>query len=265
MRDGRLPYRDFYMEYPPGAIPTFLAPLLLEARLRTTTSRSSSRSQLRESGSSSRVRRRSWLLRAEPPRDAATFVLMVDRTRAALGAVVLNRYDLWPALICRWPWLRCSPTGDRLGFGLLALGCVVKLYPLVVLPMILIHVLRKSGHRALAGAATSFVVVFAVRSSRSQLSHREGSATACTRSRSGTSSSRASRPRCCSPRTTSALYSGMDHRRQARIARSLRHAPECPRRVDGARVPGRARRGRRGVLPRGREQRDCSCSASRRR
>ena len=29
MQQGQLPYRDFYMEYPPGAIPTFLAPLAL--------------------------------------------------------------------------------------------------------------------------------------------------------------------------------------------------------------------------------------------
>jgi uncharacterized membrane protein len=160
MRDGRLPYRDFYMEYPPGAIPTFLAPLLLGAiahynlAFKFTVAVAGVGLVL---ACAAALR----LLRAEPPRVAATFAL-VATAPVALGAVVLNRYDLWPALLCQLALVALLADRPRLGFGFLALGCVVKLYPLVVLPIAALHVLRKSGHRALAGAATSFVVVFAV-------------------------------------------------------------------------------------------------------
>ena len=127
MRDGRLPYRDFYMEYPPGAIPTFLAPLLLGAiahynlAFKFTVAVAGVGAGRRVCGGVAAAARRAARACATYARDRPSPV--------ALGAVVLNRYDLWPALSGRWPWLRCSPTGDRLGFGLLALGCVVKLYP----------------------------------------------------------------------------------------------------------------------------------------
>ena len=101
------------------------------------------------------------LLRAGPARTFATYAV-VAVTPAALGAVVLNRYDLWPALIMVAALAAVIDGRDRLGFGLLALGVAVKIYPAVALPLILIHVARTRGREAVVRAVASFAIVFAI-------------------------------------------------------------------------------------------------------
>jgi hypothetical protein len=160
MQDGQLPYRDFYMEYPPGAIGPFLAPLLLTAvagynlAFKFTVAAAGV-------GAIAATAVGLRLLGAERLRAAVTYATIAI-TPAALGAVVLNRYDLWPALISAAAVAAILAGRDRLGFGLLAVGCAVKLYPLVAVPVILIHVARTRGRDALVRGLKSFAVVLAV-------------------------------------------------------------------------------------------------------
>lgn len=160
MQDGRLPYRDFYMEYPPGAIPAFLAPLALKAIAHYNLA---FKFTVAVAGGALVFVCAAALaqLRAGATRSAATFVL-VATAPVALGAVVLNRYDLWPALICQLALVALLAGRPRLGFGLLAVGCVVKLYPLVVVPVALLHVWRTAGRDAVRGAVITFLAVGAV-------------------------------------------------------------------------------------------------------
>jgi uncharacterized membrane protein len=160
MQDGRLPYRDFYMEYPPGAVPAFLAPLALawlahyDLAFKFTVA---------VAGVLLVVACLLVLRRLDAPRPSTlTAVLLVATAPASLGAVVLNRYDLWPSLIVVVALAALLDGRPRLAFAALALGCVVKLYPVVLLPAAAIHVFRTAGRAALIGAVKAFVVVGAV-------------------------------------------------------------------------------------------------------
>jgi glycosyl transferase family 87 len=127
--DGQLPYRDFHLEYPPGAIPLFTLPALGEYvtwfRLENALA---------------------WvavivltgaLLDTLRPRDRLNPLLLaaVALVPLLLGPFTLMRFDGWPtalvlaALLCL---LRGRPTP---GLGLLAVGAVVKAWPLALLPL----------------------------------------------------------------------------------------------------------------------------------
>ena len=160
IQDGQIPYRNFYMEYPPGAIPALLAPLALSkvAGYFLAFKYTVAIAGVALVAASARVLR---LLEAERSARLSTYAL-VATAPAVLGAVVLNRYDLWPTLICVLALGALLARRDRLGFGLLALGCVVKVFPVAALPVVALHVLRTRGREALVRAAATFGAVLVV-------------------------------------------------------------------------------------------------------
>src|SRR5262249_42638076 len=95
MQNGQLPYRDFYFEYPPGAIAPFLAPLALGGT--------------HDYNLAFKVFVALCGLALLAVLVAILGVLEADRTQTlltlglfvlapvVLGAVVLNRYDMFPA------------------------------------------------------------------------------------------------------------------------------------------------------------------------
>ena len=93
MEDGQVPYRDFAVEYPPGALPVFVVP---RARgLRRLPRR------LRVADGALRLRRASSRSRS---RDAALgfgfgTLAFVALSPLAIGSVILTRFDLWPAML----------------------------------------------------------------------------------------------------------------------------------------------------------------------
>ena len=159
MVDGQLPYRDFYMEYPPGAVPFFLAPEAIPGddynrafKLLATVAGIA----LLVAVSAALA-----LLRADGVQTAIALGL-VAVTPAALGAVVLNRYDLWAVLLVVLALVALLAGRDRLGFGLLAAGAAVKLFPLVLVPLAALHVFRTRGRQAVVGGLVTFAAVGAV-------------------------------------------------------------------------------------------------------
>jgi hypothetical protein len=159
---GQVPYRDFAVEYPPGALPVFVLPALGG-----------------EHGDS--YRRRFEALMAFL---GVTIVICVAVTLVALGAsrrallaalgfvalawlalgpVVLSRFDLWPAALAAAAL--AALVSGRLRLGHLALGAVIaaKLYAAVLLPLTLVYVWRRSGRREafLCGGLTLAVVAAA--------------------------------------------------------------------------------------------------------
>ena len=162
---GQIPYHEFYLEYPPGAIPVFAVPSLLSQahyflvfKLLMTAFAAvaavAAVAVLERLGASS------------PARVRAVVVLGV--APLALGPLFLNRYDVWPAALVACSLLCLVVDRPRLAFALLAVATVAKIYPLALVPVVVVHVWRRFGRdelvRALAvfvGVGLLFVVPFA--------------------------------------------------------------------------------------------------------
>jgi hypothetical protein len=153
--DGRVPYSDFAVEYPPGAVPLFAAPSLapggaydalfkaLTVVVGIATIYAVCLTLVRFGAT------RVWVI------GAALFLALVP---IALGPVSLNTYDAWPAALVAFAAAALAYRRAALACGLLGAAFALKLYPLVLLPLALVVV----GRRAAARAVAAFGVVAGV-------------------------------------------------------------------------------------------------------
>ena len=166
MLDGEVPYRDFPLEYPPGALPAFALPSLAgEGRYDVWFD---VLMLLCGAAAVALVAMTLGALRASPAALAAG-VGLTAFAPLLLGPVPLTRYDLWPAALLAGALAALALGRPRLGLGVLGLAVAAKAYPLVVLPLALLHVWRARGRRealvglgVFAGALALVVGPFAV-------------------------------------------------------------------------------------------------------
>ena len=153
---GGIPYHDFYVEYPPFALPAFLLPRAISerhydlvfkllmilcwvvaiwavARLLTELDASSRRLTL------------------------ALAVMVV--TPPLLGQVFLNRYDPYAAMIAVLCLTALVLRRERVAAGWLSAGFEAKVFPLAAAPVAAIRIWRTRGRRSLAESAAVFVAV----------------------------------------------------------------------------------------------------------
>ena len=163
---GQIPYRDFAVEYPPGALPVFAAPSLL--------ARSGDFARYREvfealmlafGGVASACVGVVLSLQRASMRRIAAGTLLAGLAPLALGPVVLSRFDLWPAMLT--VGALAALVGERRRSAAVLLGCAIaaKLYPGVLLPLVVAYVFRRHGARAAAaftGLAAGAVAVWLV-------------------------------------------------------------------------------------------------------
>jgi len=142
---GDLPYRDFRVEYPPGALPAFAGPALVTSApgsydavfaglmivclaalgaLVAGTLRSLGASRLRLGGSLAAL--------------AGGMLL--------LGPFTLTRFDLVPAAIAAGAVAAVLAKRERLGAAALGAAIATKLYPAVLLPLFVARSWRRHGH-----------------------------------------------------------------------------------------------------------------------
>ena len=155
---GALPYRDVFVEYPPGAFAVFLPPTAFgeahyNAAFKTVMALCGAATivlvalVLAELGAS---QRRIWVA-----------VGLLALSPVALGPISLNTYDAWPALLtvlALWLLLR----GRELpAFAVLGLAVATKVYPLVLVPLAAWFLWRRAGARRLLVAFGLLVVVAA--------------------------------------------------------------------------------------------------------
>jgi glycosyl transferase family 87 len=158
---GRVPYRDFALEYPPAALPVFAIPSLL----RTPT------------GDLDAYQNRFEIEMVFCGELLVLFVLWallsleVGPLRLGLalgfaavaplliGSVVLTRFDLWPAALTAGALAALIAGRDKLSAGFLGLAAAAKLYPLVLVPVAAVWVWRRSGRRRALTALAVFAAV----------------------------------------------------------------------------------------------------------
>ncbi|HWB56424.1 MAG TPA: glycosyltransferase 87 family protein [Gaiellaceae bacterium] len=159
MAAGQVPYRDFDLEYPPGALPVFWLPTLGPADHYA--------SIFEALMAVCAVAMLALVLRALVSLDASATRLLVVAVLVglfplALGSVVLSRYDLWPAALTVAALAAVLGGRDRLGLAVLGLAVTAKIYPLVLLPPILVYVARRRGGREAAAGFGVFALVLAL-------------------------------------------------------------------------------------------------------
>jgi hypothetical protein len=149
--DGKVPYRDFEVEYPPGALPVFALPGLAEP----------GRNQNVSAGFRRSFETLMWLCGAAAL--AAMAVILRTLRRSAenvwaalcfaaiapllLGSVILSRFDLWPAAVVTGALAALVSGRPRLGHALLGLGVAAKLYPAVFVPLGIAFAWKRAGRR----------------------------------------------------------------------------------------------------------------------
>jgi hypothetical protein len=157
---GQVPYRDFSLEYPPGALPAFVLPSLGPAA----DYRAGFEALMLACGAGVVVLVGRTLFRL----GASTLRLYLGTALPAvatglLGSVVLTRFDYWPALLTVAAVAGVVAGRDSLGLAALGAGIATKLYPAVLLPVLLVEVWRRRGRRAaLRALAASGLVVGAL-------------------------------------------------------------------------------------------------------
>jgi len=157
--DGQVPYRDFFLEYPPGALTVFLPPEVFGA----THYNAAFKTLMALVGAATIVVVALLLARIGASRTRVwTAVLLLAVSPVALGPISLNTYDAWPAFLTVAALALVLAGGAGAGFAVLGLSFAAKVYPLVLVPPAALYVWRTSGPRAAARAVSAFAVVAAV-------------------------------------------------------------------------------------------------------
>ena len=144
LHHGRVPYRDFAVEYPPGALPPFVAAAPFGDYAGAF----------------------AWLMAfcgvalvlvVACVRPAAAFFVALSPLLA--GSLILSRFDLWPALLATAAIVALLAERHRLGWALLGGAVAAKLWPFVLVPLALVWSIRRGrGWAALAGALVVAVI-----------------------------------------------------------------------------------------------------------
>jgi Glycosyltransferase family 87 len=165
--DGKVPYRDFEVEYPPGALPVFALPGLAEP----------GHDQQVSTGFRRSFETLMWLCGAAALAAMAVILRSLRRSTLnvwtalcfaaiaplLLGSVILSRFDLWPAALVAAALAALVSGRLRLGHALLGLGVTAKLFPAVFVPLGFAFVWKRAGRReALTCLALALGIVVAV-------------------------------------------------------------------------------------------------------
>jgi hypothetical protein len=151
--DGRLPYRDVFVEYPPGAFVVLVSPALVtDDHYRSVFKILMALVAL---GGLWCVARLLVELGAGRLRLALALGL-VAVSPLLLGSVWLNSYDAWPAALTAAALLALVTGVPVAGFACLGLAFAAKVYAVVLVVPGAIYVVARSGWRRLAWCVTAF-------------------------------------------------------------------------------------------------------------
>ena len=145
---GSIPFRDFRLEYPPGALPVFALPALASANGNEVEFRRAFERLMAAFGVAAVLLAGLLLAGLHSSRVRVVAALgAIALFPLLLGNVLLTRFDLWPAALTLAALAALVWRRDRLGFGLLGLAVAAKLYPAVLVPLAFSYVWRRHGRR----------------------------------------------------------------------------------------------------------------------
>jgi hypothetical protein len=171
MMHGSVPYRDFAIEYPPGALPAFVLPAIgssgnagaaPEPYVVRASYRRNFEFLMAACGLASIALLAIALRRlgTSNGRSAAALGLLAI-TPLLLGPVVLSRFDLWPVMIAMAGLVAILLGLEWIGFFALGLATAVKIFPVVLLPIACVWVWKRMGRRELAACVGIFTAALA--------------------------------------------------------------------------------------------------------
>jgi Glycosyltransferase family 87 len=143
---GRVPYRDFGVEYPPGALPLFALPAVGHPSFQVYHREFQVLMAACGVGALAAMAVALRSLAAGPVRAGAALAFAA-LAPLVLGSVVLYRYDLWPTALMLAGLAGVLAGKQRLGFAALGLGIAAKVFPAVLVPPALAYVWRRQGRR----------------------------------------------------------------------------------------------------------------------
>jgi hypothetical protein len=160
--NGHVPYRDFSVEYPPGALPAFGIPALGDPSFNVYNRAFQVLMALCGVGALAAMAAALRALGASVERTAAALGFFA-LAPLVLGSVILYRYDLWPAALTVAGLAAILVRRERLGFAAIGLGVAAKAFPAVVIPPAVAYVWRTRGRReALLCLGVGLAVALAV-------------------------------------------------------------------------------------------------------
>ena len=153
--DGAIPYRDFSLEYPPGALPVFVLPALAPDYA------TAFKLLMALVGAAAVAVCVATLVRLERRiRAVVVGAVVAAITPLALGPVTLIRFDLWPSLLVVAALAAMISGRAALGGAVLGAAVTAKLYPLALVPLAVAYFRRVDRRRAVvAGIGASALVV----------------------------------------------------------------------------------------------------------
>ena len=157
---GHVPYRDFSLEYPPGALPVFVAPSLPVGHGQLHAYTQVFEGVMGICGMAAVAAVALILVRdGAGSRRLVAALGLASLGALALGPVVLSRFDLWPAALTALALAALVSRRSVLAFAVLGLAFVAKIYPGVLLPLMLAYVWRRHGRGAAVRGAGAFLAV----------------------------------------------------------------------------------------------------------
>jgi uncharacterized membrane protein len=156
MAAGKVPYRDFFDEYPPLAQPVFLL-----ARVAGASHYALAFKSLMASFGVGAIACAVVTLRAlqVTVSRAVAAVAVIAVAPLLVGPIFLNAYDLWPAFLLSLALMLLVLDRPLLAFGVLGAAVAAKVYPVALLPLALLYVGPRLRRRAFLSFAGVWVLV----------------------------------------------------------------------------------------------------------
>ena len=168
MLDGQMPYRDFAIEYPPGALPMFVLPAVMFGDAQDahwSPPNDAGRRYHRAFDSLVVLLTATMVILTALSLDAlrrgaraqAVSLAVVASSPLLIGHVFVERYDVWPTALTAAALAAAVRGHYRLGGAALGLGAAAKIYPALLLPVLVIVAARHRGIREAIMSAASAV------------------------------------------------------------------------------------------------------------